>query len=300
METDPASPMPDLAHEALPILGSLEARVSASGRRKPLDGLVWHGRGGIVLRSPDLPGLILKRLPPFSSKERTALYARSVDAYAQLLQTPIGLTVLPHECVEVEGEAGPVLYIVQPACDRSTIGDRMLLDADDASMTKALQTVLRESLRVWHRNAIEREIQGHDSQIGLDARLSNWSIDLAGEHPRAIYFDTGTPFIRRLGRDRVDPEIFPDHIPSARSSFWSRRKPEEELSRYYDLRTVIIDLLAELGAVAPTRLDSALRQANAFLSGEAEDLGEPPIEADQLKKVVKIEKKRREEAVVSG
>lgn len=298
METDPALLLQDLPHDSRSVLEELEARVRASGKRKPLTELVWQGRSGIVLRTPELPDFVIKRLPPFSASDRRALYARSIDAYARLLHAPIGLDVLPHACVEIDSDDEPVLYVIQPACEADSIGDRLIQDADDVSFTWALQTVLRASLRVWHRNAIEREIQGHDSQIGLDARLSNWSIDLSGEHPRAIYFDTGTPFIRRLGRDRVDPEIFPDHIPSARSSFWSRRKPEEELSRYYDLRTVIIDLLAELGAVAPARLDSALRQANAFLTGEAEDLGESPIEADELKKVVKIEKKRREEAVV--
>ena len=251
----------------------------------------------MVLRSPRLPGIVLKRLPAFASDERRALYARSIDAYAQLLQSPIGLRVLPHQTVDVDSNNELVLYILQPECDPTTIGDNLLAEADEVTATWVLQAVLRETLRVWHRNAIEREIQGHDSQIGLDARLSNWSIDLNGAQPIATYFDTGTPFIRRLGKDRVDPEVFPEHIPSVRSSFWSRRKPDEELNRYYELRTVCIDLLGEIGAVAPTRLDSALRQVNAFVQGDAEDLGEAPVDEDELKKVVKIEKKRREEAL---
>ncbi len=297
METDPASLAQDLPHDAERILTELEVRISASGKRKPPEEVVWHGRSGLVLRSPELPGLILKRLPPFSSDDRRALYARGVDAYAQLLQDPIGLTVLPHVCMKIDGEAGPVLFILQSEVEASSIGHRLIHDIDDVSFTWALQAVLRESLRVWHRNAIEREIQGHDSQIGLDARLSNWSIELTGDQPQATYFDTGTPFIRRLGKDRVDPQIFPDHIPSAPTSFWSRRKPEEELGRYYELRTVCIDLLAEVGAVAPNRLDSALRQVNAFLEGEAEDLGEQQIDEEELKKPLKIEKKRWEETV---
>lgn len=296
MEFDPASLTQDLPDGTSDVLVALEARISAASKRDPLEDLVWRGRSGLVLRSPQLPGFIVKRLPPFSSADRRALLARSIDAYARLLHSPIGLDVVPHQCIEVDGRDGPVLFVLQPECDPATVGDALVQQSDDVSFTWALQTVLRETLRVWHRNAIEREIQGHDSQIGLDARLSNWSIDLDGEHPRAAYFDTGTPFIRRLGRDRVDPEIFPDHIPSARSSFWNRRKPEEELNRYYDIRLVFIDLLGELGAVAPARLASALRQVNAFLAGEAEDLGEAAIEMEELKKVVKIESKRREAA----
>jgi hypothetical protein len=77
-------------------------------------------------------------------------------------------------------------------------------------------------------------------------------------------------------------------------TFLNRRKPEEELDRYYDFRLVLTDLLAEIGAIDPKQMEIARSVVNDFLASDAEDLQEDPIEADEIKKAIKTEKKRRE------
>jgi hypothetical protein len=276
----------------------LENRLASRKRNKkePVAPIVATGRAAVVYQLEALDGVVVKRFPIFDSAERRDFYARSVDAYAGLLASPIGLDVLPHSCEAIDGPAGPVLYILQLAADPATIADRLITVASESLCLTILNTVLRETLRVWHRNAIEREIHTHDSQIGLDARLSNWSIHMEGDVIQASYFDTGTPFIRRLGRDRIDPHLFPNHIPVRPGTFLSRRKPEDELDRYYDFRLALTDLLAEIAAIDAARLEPALATVNKFLQTEAEDQNEAPIDVDDVKRSVKVEKKRREES----
>lgn len=293
MEHDPVGLSEDLPSAFQPVLHELEGRVASAGKRDVLPELIWRGRATLIFRPPTLGGFVAKRLPPFSSEERRGLYMRSVDAYARLLHSPVGLDVVPHHCAAVRGDGKAMLYILQPECPAESIGDRLIQDLSVEAIPPVLATVLREALRVWHRNEIERELHAFDSQIGLDLRLSNWSITSDDRGVSAAFFDTGTPFIRRLGRDRVDPEIFPNHIPAPPSSFWSRRNPAEELDRYYDFRLALIDLLGEIEAAAPQHSDAALAQVNAFLNDEAEDLGESSIDSEEVKKAAKIEKKRR-------
>ncbi len=296
MDRDPAS-LRDLPSLYLPALQELEARVAEAGRRKKIDRLLWRGRSGMVFLPEGLDGFVAKRLTPFSNDERRDLYARSVDAYARLLQDPVGLNVEPHHCVPVDGKEGPVLYILQRRLPGDSIGTRRVAEGDEGEVLETLDLVLRNALRVWHRNEVEREIHTYDSQIGLDLRLSNWSIAADTGDAGAIYFDTGTPFIRRLGRDRVDPEMFPQQIPSAPSSFWSRRRPEEELNRFYDFGLALTDMLAEMSVVAPDHFDAVVDRTNDFLASDAADLGESPIDKADVRKAMKLEKKRREAAL---
>jgi hypothetical protein len=277
-------------------LFALENRLAPRKKRTKgaAEDVIAVGRAATVYRVAELPDVVVKRLPDFEAAERRDFYARSVDAYAKLLTTPIGLDVLAHQCEAVDGPAGAVLYIVQERAEPDTIADQLFTVGNEELRSAILRTVLRDTLRVWHRNAIEREIHTHDSQIGLDARLSNWSISVEDGGVRASYFDTGTPFIRRLGRDRIDPDIFPHHIPARPGTFLSRRKPEEELDRFYDFRLALVDLLAEIGAINTAHLDPSLEIVNTFLRTDAEDQNESPITSDEVKPAIKIEKKRRE------
>ena len=297
MDRDPASLTAELPSLYRPALQELEVRVAETRRRKKIDGLLWRGRSGMVFSPEGLDGYVAKRLTPFTTDERRELYARSVDAYARLLRDPIGLSVEPHQCEPIDGKDGPVLYILQRRLPEATIGTHRIAAGDADEVQRTLNLVLRNALRVWHRNEVEREIHTYDSQIGLDLRLSNWSIIESAEGFEAVYFDTGTPFIRRLGRDRVDPEMFPQQIPSAPGSFWSRRRPEEELNRFYDFGLALTDLLAELAVVAPDHFDAAVDRTNEFLAGEAADLGESAIDKADVRKAMKLEKKRREAAL---
>lgn len=279
-------------------LSALEDRLALRTKKKKESSadVLTVGRAATVYQVADLPGVVVKRLPSFESAERRDFYARSVDAYAKLLANPIGLDVFAHRCEAVQSPAGAVLYIMQERAEPDTVADRLFAVGDQELREAILRTVLRATLRVWHRNAIEREIHTHDSQIGLDSRLSNWSISLDDNGVRASYFDTGTPFIRRLGRDRIDPSIFPNHIPVRPGTFLSRRKPDEELDRYYDFRLALIDLLAEIGAIDNQHLDASLNLVNEFLQTHAEDQNEAPLTLDEIKPAIRIEKKRREKS----
>jgi hypothetical protein len=296
MEPDPIALATELPPDYRSALLELELRLAErkKKRKEPSAEVAAVGRAATVYRLEALDGLLVKRFAPFESTDRRDFYARSVDAYARLLASPIGLSVAPHQCEMVDGSDGPMLYIIQPEFPHESIADRIIGEADESMVKTIVGLVLNQTLKVWHRNAIEREIHTHDSQIGLDARLSNWSIDFEGDSPTAVFFDTGTPFIRRLGKDRIDPEIFPDHIPVSPGTFLNRRKPEEELDRYYDFRLVLTDLLAEIGAIDPKQMEIARSVVNDFLASDAEDLQEDPIEADEIKKAIKTEKKRRE------
>jgi hypothetical protein len=66
----------------------------------------------------------------------------------------------------------------------------------------------------------------------VDAQLSNWYFDVAGDRVEAaVLMDVGTPFMRLHGKDEVGVEIFLAAIPAVIRWYYRRRRAVE---RYID------------------------------------------------------------------
>ncbi len=138
------------------------------------------------------------------------------------------------------------------------------LGSDDANSLFAL--VLMEIRKVHRFNSLGGEVV-----VGLDGQLSNWV--LIPTEPGKItpgdsllYIDTSSPLYRVKGREQLDTEIFLKNAPSFLRLIIRKFFLKEVVNRYYDMRSVIIDLIANLYKEKRVDLiDSFIVRANDFL-----------------------------------
>lgn len=247
--------------------------------------VLGHGKFSTVFQIDGLDDVALKRLPPFPTAAMRALYARSLNAYHMLLRDAVGLNVVDQRCIPITNAAGEhVLYIAQERLPSESIGDYVLARCSDEQAAELFSAVVRNVLRVWYRNEIEKELDMPGSLTGLDAQLSNWAVAFDEGHVADVfYLDTSTPFFRRLGKDRLEPELFLSSVPSPLAGLVRQHFIGDVLERYYDLRLVLLDFLADLYDIGEEeRLPLALDLVNYFLAHEAADLYVDPIAREEV------------------
>lgn len=242
--------------------------------------VLGHGKFSTVFQLEGLEAVALKRLPPFPTAAARAFYERALNIYHMLLGETIGLDVVDQCCIPLTNKDDEhILYIAQARQPDAHIGHRVLQHCTEEEARAVLEAILHNVLRVWYRNEIEKELDVPGSLTGLDAQIANWAVTLEdGRVRRIVYLDTGTPFFRRLGRDRLEPDVFLASVPATMSWLVRRAFVQDVLDRYYDLRLVLIDMLASFyEADLEARVPQALEVVNDFVTTEAADLYIAPV-----------------------
>ncbi len=201
----------------------------------------------LAVDHPALRGYVLKRMPMFENEEEVRAYLALHDKYLAILND-IGIRV-PETRLEVVARprGGYAVYILQALVPPQNVGNKLL---HRLSLTEALRLVrraLEETRKVYRFNAAN---QGRLA-IGFDAQISNWAVpDLptdATALPEAfdlVYFDTSTPLLQENGREQLDPELFLRSAPSFLVWIVKLLFLEDVMTRYYDFRKVVLDLIA--------------------------------------------------------
>jgi len=211
----------------------------------------------------DLKGLAFKRMAVFRSESEILPYEENFKQYSRLLND-IGVFTPDYGVLRLNRHHHPVLYIFQRMVDPLRIGPAYLRATDRESALDLFQRVLLGFDRVFSYNAAH-----NDLSLGFDGQMSNW----AWQDGRLFYLDTSTPLMRRDGVEQLDPELFLRICPSY--LVWVIRLffLKDVLNRYYDLRLVIIDLIANLYKEKKIDLiDSFIGAANGFLRERYADL----------------------------
>jgi hypothetical protein len=188
------------------------------------------------------PALAYKRMPLFENEAEAEEYVALYEEYTAVL-AQAGLSPIPGKMVwlpKAKGR-GAVIYLLQPKLAAAAIAPAALQSLDPAGARALFAAVLDEFAKVFAFNAANRA----ELEIGFDGQLSNWAV--AGFDPiRLVYFDTGTPLLRRNGREQINAEIFLRSAPSFLAWLLKRLFLADVVGRYYDGRKVCIDLLANL------------------------------------------------------
>lgn len=194
-------------------------------------------------------GVACKRMPMFRSETEAAVYETLYTAYCHTLHERIGISLVPGELARLpDPHGGPiVVYIVQPKLDPGCIGNKLIRELPAAEVQRLLRAILGELQRVFTFN---RDHRG-EIELGFDGQVSNWAVanlqEGSGSLPieiRLTYFDTGTPLMRRGGQEQLDPELFLRSAPSFLVWVIRRLFLKDVMERYYDLRRVVVDLVA--------------------------------------------------------
>lgn len=227
--------------------------------------VLGYGEISAVLQVSGMEHLALKRLPPFESPEQRADYREAIDAYCELLSQQKGVHVLNYRCIELTNrDREHILYIAQPVLPADTVGNRFARHCTEPEFAEFMEQFLTGLQAVW----LHDEAPSAGLHLGLDAQISNWAfLPVHDSHERRLYyFDITTPFIRQNGRERMNPEVFLKSVPFFLVGLVRWAFLQEVLDRYYDMRSVLVDFLANFHKERLLhRMAAALELINAFL-----------------------------------
>ncbi|MCR4407209.1 MAG: DUF6206 family protein [Anaerolineae bacterium] len=232
-------------------------------------------------------GLAYKRLPMFRNEEEARSYQALYDEYVNVLQNRIGLRVVPGDTIRLADRGRFVVYIVQEKLPREAIGHRAIHCLSPAEVTRLVLAVLRETGKVFDFN---QQHKG-ELEIGFDGQISNWVIvgfDPAAprlsEEIRLMYFDTSTPLLRKNGEEQLDPELFLRSAPSFLVWIIRLLFLQDVMTRYYDFRQVMVDLVANFyKEQRPDLIPGVVDTVNEFCAAGMQASGFKPITMEEVR-----------------
>lgn len=193
--------------------------------------------------------LAYKRMPMFRSIGEFEAYAKLYRDYLKILGEEIGLNLVAGSLdrVEIAGRPSITAYIVQEKLPAGTIGNQLIHSLSDGEILRLAEAVVRETAKVFDFNARHRG----RLEVAIDGQISNWAVPEADPASmslpaeiRPVYFDTSSPFVTRDGIEQLDPELFLRSAPSLLVWLLRLLFLQDVMRRYYDLRRVCIDLIA--------------------------------------------------------
>ncbi len=230
--------------------------------------------------------LACKRMPMFADEAEVTAYAAAFDAYRAKLQEA-GLQIAPGVLVPLQQRSGGrrVVYLVEQRLPAHAIGNAVLRSATPAEAQRLLQAVLGELAKVWRYN----QQQAGAWSLGIDGQVSNWVVkDMPAQDrlPAQIelrYFDVNTPLLRCDGVEQLDTELFLRSAPAFLRWVLRLFALQDVVERYYDLRRVVIDLIANLYKEGrPDLAPDWLETANRFFADDLESAGLRPIDLSEV------------------
>jgi len=242
--------------------------------------VLGYGEISTVLAIAD-GDLACKRMPMFAGEEEISAYAAAFEAYRARLQEA-GICVTPGDLLPIQQRSGGrrVVYLVEHRLPAHTIGNAVVCRADPAEAQRLLRAVLGELLKVYRFN----QQQAGALALGIDGQISNWTVlDMPeqGALPPVInlcYFDVNTPLMRRNGVEQLDTELFLRSAPAFLRWVLRLFVVQDVVDRYYDLRRVIVDIVANLYKEGRADLVPGwLETANRFLTEELAEATLEPI-----------------------
>lgn len=229
---------------------------------------------------------IWKKMPPFPDVESVKAFNQQYIEYRELLVNDIGIAVPVQALSYFPREGFCAVYAGQERMDPDLICSTLIkrLGAKDAETLFLL--VLWELLKVFHFNSTDQRIR-----IGIDGQLSNWVLaphekEKVTHNDSLVYIDTSTPLYRVNGKEQLNTELFIKNAPSFLRLFIKIFFLKEVVDRYYDIRSVIIDIIANLYKEKRIDLiDNFIKLANDFMSEKG--ISDKPITRIEIDKYYK-------------
>lgn len=242
----------------------------------------------IAFDHPELKDLAFKRMPIFSSCQQTNQYADLYFRYNELLSNQ-GLNIPPSYafCVKGHGQIY-VAYLAQQKLNPQSIGNRVLHTHPDEQIILLFSKIINQIKNVWKHNATNP-----DFLIGLDAQISNWAIKDFNTNQEITqdtelwFLDTSTPMIRISGQEQINPLLFLTSAPPGLRWVLKKFFLQDVLDRYYDLRQVAIDLVANL---YKEQRPDLITRALEIVNNEAKDYLDTPITVKEVSSYYKEDK----------
>ncbi|MFX0149130.1 MAG: DUF6206 family protein, partial [Candidatus Hodarchaeota archaeon] len=214
--------------------------------------------------------------------------------YNQLLKDRVGLNIPDYDVAWFKDYKGNIqFYCVQEKIDSNSVGNRVIHLLNKEEIMTLVLLVMKEFKKVWEfskKNSI--------LDLGLDGQISNFAIiDYDSNHPRVnkatrlYYLDTSTPMFRVNGKEAMQAELFLKSAPSFLRWLLKALFLEETVGRYYDLRKVSIDLIANFIKEQKSELiPDLIKMINDFFKEEADLFDIERITIEEVQKYYKSDK----------
>jgi hypothetical protein len=227
--------------------------------------ILGYGEISTTFAIEGIPAVALKRMPPFDDQGKIGAYKAAVDRYCHLLQDSCGISVARYSFHGFNNRWGEhILYVSQEQFPAASIGNALLKSGSAEEIKTIIRKVTDHLLDLWEINSR----RGPHETIGLDGQISNWSFTLTESGSCDLrYFDITTPMLRIDGKEQLDTEIFLKSCPSFLVWLVRWQFLHEVLDRYYDMRLVMMDLVANFYKEGrKDRIDAALAVINAEIA----------------------------------
>jgi len=238
--------------------------------------------------------LAYKRIPIFENKKQVRRHVWAYNEYCRILERKVGLILPEHKVIWFLDDKEKIqFYSIQAKIDPKSVGNKIIHNVSDSEIEILVLLVLRELKKVWTLNK-----ENVDIEVGLDGQISNFVLldydsknSIVNENSKLLYLDTSTPMLRKNGVETMDAELFLNSTPSFLRFLIKAFFIQEVLDRYYDLRLVIIDLLANFfKEQLPKIIPRLIKRINRFLKEEASEFELEPITLAEVQKYYKSDK----------
>jgi len=238
--------------------------------------------------------LAYKRIPIFENEKQVRRHIWAYNEYCKIIENDIGIILPEHKVIWFLDDKGKIqFYSIQAKINPESVGNKIIHQVSDDEIEVLILLVLRELKKVWTLNK-----ENPDLEIGLDGQVSNFVlIEYDSKNPnvtensKLLYLDTSTPMLRKNGMEAMEAELFLNSTPSFLRFLIKAFFIQDVLDRYYDLRLVIIDLLANFfKEQLPKIIPRLIKRVNIFLKEEVSEFQIDPITFIEVQKYYKSDK----------
>jgi len=238
--------------------------------------------------------LAYKRIPIFDTEQQVKRHIWAYRKYNQLLKDKAGLNIPDYDVAWFKDYKGNIqFYCVQEKIDENSVGNRVIHSLNKEDIKTLVLLVMKELKKVWEFSKKNRNLD-----LGLDGQISNFAIiNYDINHPRVnkdtklYYLDTSTPMFRINGKEAMQAELFLKSAPSFLRWLLKALFLEETVDRYYDLRKVSIDLIANFfKEQKPELVPDLIKIINNFFKEDANMFDIEHITLEEVQKYYKSDK----------
>ncbi len=231
---------------------------------------------------------VWKRMPPIDTLADVMALQKVYHEYREILTKKIGIQVPQQQFRYFKSNGWYTVYAGQKKVNPQMVGNSLVKRLDERNAVQLFTKILEELKKWYVCNQREENLK-----VGIDGQISNWvlvSVDEAlnyvGENDTLLYIDTSTPLYRINGVEQLNAELFLKNTPWFLRALIRSLFLQEVLDRYYDLRSVVIDCIANLYKEKREDLIPAfIKAANYFFASIDESI--KPLTLEEITKYYK-------------
>lgn len=232
----------------------------------------------ILIENSQLNNYAFKRITIFSNEREIEEYNQILKRYIEILNNKTQIEILPTLGIPLNIENQKfVYYIAQPILPKNSICNYYFHQISIEESLKIFDRILQKLLNIYKWN-----LQNKSLQIGIDSQISNWAI--LNSVDKIIYFDVSTPLFRIDNKEALKADMFLRSTPPILRTIVKKLFLQEVLDRYYDLRLILIDLIANFyKEKLQDRIPIFIQYTNEFLLKQSKEYNLKEIRIEEIK-----------------